>query len=241
MTIPAPLSRALREVLPQLQIPSPRLHQAFTHRSHSATHNERLEFLGDAVLNLCISHWLMQRLPRASEGELSRTRANLVCEQSLHPLAVRLGLPDALRVGEGERKTAGHLRPAILADAFEALIGAIYLEGGFEWAQQWVAHCFQDVDLSTSAKAQAKDAKTQLQEWLQARRMGLPEYVLEDIQGKEHQQNFVVRCKVPKLDLTATGQGVSRKAAEQQAAAGVLQAVEQQGRTRAPSGKGRKK
>ncbi|WP_391484045.1 ribonuclease III [Allofranklinella schreckenbergeri] len=235
------LLSSLREVLPQLNVASARLKQACTHRSYSSTHNERLEFLGDAVLNLCISHWLMERLPRASEGELSRTRANLVCEQSLHGIALRLGLQDALLMGEGERKTEGHLRPSTLADAFEALIGAIYLEGGLVWAQQWVAHCFRDVDLSSTAQVKAKDAKTQLQEWLQARRMALPEYELQEVQGQDHQQIFVVLCRVSSVKLSATGKGVSRKAAEQQAAAGVLKALELEGRSHRMKGKGKKK
>lgn len=215
------------------------LRQALTHRSHSATHNERLEFLGDAVLNLCISSWLMERLPHASEGELSRARANLVCEQSLHLIAVRLDLPQALQVGEGERKAGGHLRPSILADAFEALIGAIYLEGGISAAQAWVEHCFRDVDLSASAKAQAKDAKTQLQEWLQARHLALPEYVLNEIRGKDHEQIFVVTCSVEALKLSKVGEGASRKAAQQSAATLVLEALSKQSQW--SMGKGRKK
>jgi len=146
------------------------LRQALTHRSFSATHNERLEFLGDAVLNLCISDWLMRRLPTATEGELSRTRANLVCEESLHQIALQLQLPKLLLLGEGERKTGGGQRASILADAVEALIGVVYAEQGYATAHDLVMRLFDKVDLSATAKAKAKDPKTSLQEWLQAKK-----------------------------------------------------------------------
>lgn len=198
------------------------LRQALTHRSFSATHNERLEFLGDAVLNLCISDWLMQRLPKATEGELSRTRANLVCEESLHRIALQLQLPKLLLLGEGERKTGGGQRASILADAVEALIGVVYAEQGYAAAQQLVMRLFEKVDLSATAKAKAKDPKTSLQEWLQAKRMALPVYALETVRGAEHEQTFVVSCSVPALNLQAQGEGSSRKMAEREAAAALL-------------------
>lgn len=198
------------------------LRQALTHRSFSATHNERLEFLGDAVLNLCISDWLMQRLPDATEGELSRTRANLVCEDSLHQIALQLGLPKLLLLGDGERKTGGGQRASILADAVEALLGIVYSVQGYAAAQALVLSLFEKVDLSATAKAKAKDPKTSLQEWLQAKRMALPIYQLEEVRGAEHQQIFVVSCSIPVLDLLAHGEGTSRKTAEREAAGAVL-------------------
>ncbi|WP_420813549.1 ribonuclease III [Lampropedia aestuarii] len=209
----------------QLGFPAQRasqLRHALTHRSFSATHNERLEFLGDAVLNLCISDWLMQRLPAATEGELSRTRANLVCEESLHKIGLQLGLPKLLLLGEGERKTGGSQRVSILADAVEALIGVVYAEQGYAAAQTLVKRLFENVDLSATAKAKAKDPKTSLQEWLQAKRMALPVYTLDEVRGAEHQQTFVISCSVPAMDLLAHGQGSSRKAAEREAAAALL-------------------
>lgn len=208
-----------------IAVPPAMLRRALTHRSFSADHNERLEFLGDAVLNLCVSSWLMQRLPDASEGELSRTRANLVNETALHALALKLGLPELLLLGEGERKTGGQQRASILADALEAIIGAVYLDGGFTAAQAVVELLLAGVDLSSTARAKAKDAKTSLQEWLQARRLSLPRYQLQEVHGAEHRQVFVVVCEVPELGKKAAGEGASRKAAEQQAAAQVLQSL----------------
>ncbi|THU04174.1 ribonuclease III [Lampropedia puyangensis] len=207
-----------------------KLRQALTHRSFSATHNERLEFLGDSVLNLCISGWLMQRLPDASEGELSRTRANLVCEASLHRIALELALPSLLLLGEGERKTGGAQRASILADAVEALIGVVYLEQGFEAVQRLVLRLFGTVDLSATAKAKAKDPKTSLQEWLQGKKMALPLYHLDEVRGVEHQQEFIVSCSIPALQLQAQGIGTSRKTAERMAAAAVLDLLMKKGK-----------
>ncbi|RMX15340.1 ribonuclease III [Vandammella animalimorsus] len=209
------------------------LQQALTHRSFSADHNERLEFLGDAVLNLCVSRWLMQRLPQASEGELSRTRANLVREQSLHRIALDLGLPELLRLGEGEKKSGGQQRPSMLADALEAVLGAVFLHMGFAAVEQLVQRLFAQVDLSTSAQTHAKDPKTRLQELLQGRYLALPHYELQQVRGADHQQLFVVQCTLQTPPLQAQGQGPSRKAAEQQAAEQLLEQLQQHGQWQA--------
>jgi ribonuclease-3 len=198
------------------------LEQALTHRSFSATHYERLEFLGDSVLNLAVSILLYERLDRQTEGDLSRIRANLVKQDTLHALALSLHLPEHLRLGEGEVKSGGRQRPSILADALEAVIGAVYLDGGFDPAQQLVRRLFADVDLSPGQSAQGKDAKTALQEWLQGRKMKLPVYSVVGTQGEAHQQIFDVICEVTEWSSRAQGQGPSRRAAEQAAAAAML-------------------
>ncbi len=198
------------------------LEQALTHRSFSATHYERLEFLGDSVLNLAVSSLLYERLDRQTEGDLSRIRANLVKQDTLHALALSLHLPEHLRLGEGEVKSGGRQRPSILADALEAVIGAVYLDGGFDPAQQLVRRLFADVDLSPGQSAQGKDAKTALQEWLQGRKMKLPVYSVVGTQGEAHQQIFDVICEVTEWSSRAQGQGPSRRAAEQAAAAAML-------------------
>lgn len=152
------------------------LQRAITHRSFSADHNERLEFLGDSVLSLAVSSLLYQRLRDLPEGDLSRVRANLVRQETLHELALRLKLPDVLRLGEGEAKSGGKLRPSILADALEALIGAAYLDAGYLQAEALVHRLFQGVEINPQMEAAAKDPKTALQEWLQGRKMKLPQY-----------------------------------------------------------------
>lgn len=189
------------------------------HRSFTASHNERLEFLGDSVLNLAISEWLYQQLPKAAEGDLSRMRANLVREESLHSIALRLAVPDFLQLGEGESRSGGRQRPSILADAVEAIIGAVYLDGGFVAAQALVHRLFEGVDLSSvTSVAASKDGKTALQELLQAQKIALPVYTVEKIEGAEHAQTFVVSCSVPKLNAQTLGNGSSRRMAEQAAA-----------------------
>ena len=199
------------------------LAQALTHRSHSAHHNERLEFLGDSVLNLAVSHQLFDRLAQAAEGDLSRTRANLVKQETLHALAVKLGLPDALRMGEGEARSGGRQRPSILADALEALIGALYLDAGYAFTLNWVQRLFEHVPLQQATGAMAKDAKTELQEWLQGRKMALPTYQVAKVLGAAHMQTFEVTCEVTALSRCTSGQGTSRKIAEQVAADAMLQ------------------
>lgn len=199
------------------------LQRALTHRSHNAQHNERLEFLGDAVLNLVISQLLYGREAAAAEGALSRMRAHLVREESLHALALQLGLGAQLRLSEGEAKGGGAKRASILADALEAVIGAVHLDGGFEAAQQLVTRLFGPLlEEDANAPRWAKDAKTALQEWLQGRRHPLPTYRIAATRGQAHAQTFEVECMVASLALSAKGQGSSRRAAEQQAAAALL-------------------
>lgn len=194
------------------------LQQALTHRSFSAINNERLEFLGDSVLNFIIAHQLFNLFPHLPEGDLSRLRAKLVREASLAEIATDLNLGDALKLGEGELKSAGWRRPSILADALEAIVGAVYLDGGFDAAQQVVALLYRDKLQTIDPKAIDKDAKSQLQEYLQSKKMDLPEYQVVSIEGEAHAQTFTVQCFIKKLKLTTTGVGTSRRVAEQQAA-----------------------
>lgn len=199
------------------------LQQALTHRSFSADHNERLEFLGDSVLNLAVSGLLFERLPHAPEGDLSRIRANLVKQDSLHRIALKLDLSSALRLGEGELRSGGLNRPSILADALEAVLGAVYLDAGYIVAEALVHRLFADVDMGAQAVAAGKDAKTALQEWLQARKFAVPQYQVTDVGGQAHQQTFWVMCEVAALDVRESGSGSSRRAAEQDAASKVLE------------------
>lgn len=202
------------------------LQQALTHRSFSAHHNERLEFLGDSVLGLAVAHMLYEALGTGAEGDLSRLRAHLVRQDSLHRLALELELPALLRLGEGEMRSGGQRRPSILADALEAIIGAVYLDGGAAAADALVRRLFEKVEISPAMSAAAKDAKTALQEWLQGRKMALPHYEVTNILGAAHRQTFEVTCSVAAKGLTAQGQGVSRRAAEQAAAAAMLQQLQ---------------
>ncbi len=195
---------------------------ALTHRSASADHNERLEFLGDSVLNLAVSSLLYQRLADQPEGDLSRVRANLVKQDSLHRLALALDLPAVLRVGEGEARTGGKTRPSMLADALEAVIGAVYLDAGFDAATRLVHRLFEGMDINPEMQAAAKDAKTALQEWLQGRRMKLPSYKVVDTTGAAHSQSFEVECTVVERSLSVRGRGASRRMAEQSAATAML-------------------
>lgn len=205
------------------------LTQAITHRSFSADHNERLEFLGDSVLGLCVADLLYKRLSALPEGDLSRVRAGLVRQEALHPLAVKLGLPDVIRLGEGELRSGGQKRPSILADALEAVIGAVYLDGGFCAAQALVNRLYATLDINPAMAAMGKDPKTELQEWLQARRMKVPGYKVVATLGAAHKQTFEVDCEIPDLKLIARGQGGSRRAAEQAAATAMLQTLKVKG------------
>ena len=198
------------------------LARALTHRSFSAEHNERLEFLGDSVLSLAISTLLFHKLGTLQEGDLSKVRASLVRQESLHQLALGLGLPGVLRLGEGEAKTGGQKRPSILADALEALIGAVYLDAGFAAAEALVLRLFADVELKPSIAAAAKDPKTELQEVLQGRKMKVPVYRVVATLGAAHKQTFDVECEVAELGLAERGIGASRRAGEQAAAAAML-------------------
>jgi ribonuclease III len=205
------------------------LARALTHRSFSAEHNERLEFLGDSVLNLAVSALLYERLTALPEGDLTKIRATLVKQEPLHQLAIRLGVPEALRLGEGEIRTGGRARPSILADALEALIGAVYLDGGYAAAEALVRRLFDNVEINPTMAASAKDSKTELQEWLQGRKMKLPVYRVAATLGAAHKQTFDVECEVAEFGAVERGIGASRRAAEQAAAAAMLLALKTKG------------
>lgn len=199
------------------------LRQALTHRSASSQHYERLEFLGDNVLNLSVSHLLYQRMPDKQEGELSRIRAGLVCQANLAQIAERLHLEQLLVLGDGEARSGGARRPSILADAVEALIGALYLDAGYEEARSFVVKSVSPMLESGDPSALGKDAKTQLQEWLQGRGHPLPKYEVVATRGAAHEQVFEVVCSVSRPSpLQAKAEGLSRRAAEQLAAAEML-------------------
>jgi ribonuclease-3 len=216
---------ALQERL-QHRFQDPRLlARALTHRSFSAEHNERLEFLGDSVLNLAVAGLLFQRLADQPEGDLSRVRANLVKQETLHALAVGLGLPGLIRLGEGEARSGGHKRPSILADALEAVIGAVYLDAGYGAAEALVRRLFAQLEINPQMSAAAKDPKTELQEVLQARKMRLPVYRVVGTLGAQHKQTFDIECEVGELGLVERGIGASRRAGEQAAAAAMLMAL----------------
>ena len=200
------------------------LAQALTHRSHSAVHNERLEFLGDSILNCVVAAELFDRFAGLPEGDLSRLRAHLVRQEALHQVAQTLGLGDHLRLGEGELKSGGFARPSILADAFEALIGAVFVDGGFSAARETIRRLYQPLLAGLDPEALGKDPKTLLQELLQARKVALPQYSVVATRGAAHRQNFEVECLIPQLSVRTTGSGNSRQSAEQEAA---LRAFEQ--------------
>ena len=210
------------------------LTRALTHRSGSAEHNERLEFLGDAVLNLAVSGLLYERFSGSDEGDLTRVRAHLVREESLHRLALQLGLPEVLRLSDGEQRGGGAQRPSILADALEAIIGAVYLDGGFEPAQAVVQRLLGDLIGAFEADAWSKDAKTELQEWLQARRIAVPAYRITATRGQAHAQTFEVECAVAALGMSEKGEGRSRRAAEQEAARRMLESLKASDRPGGP-------
>jgi len=204
------------------------LTQALTHRSYGARNYERLEFLGDGILNCVVGLMLYQRFPEMPEGRLSRLRANLVNQDTLHEIALQLELGRHVLLGEGEQRSGGAQRPSILADAFEAVLGAAMLDGGFEAAHGIVTRLFRARVDGINPTQQGKDAKTRLQEWLQPRRMGLPEYALIDTTGQAHAQTFHVECRIAALKLNTRGQGASRKAAEQMAAEAALDELDGQ-------------
>jgi len=204
------------------------LELALTHRSFSSQHNERLEFLGDSVLNLAVSRMLYLALSDQPEGDLSRVRANLVKQDTLHRLAVDLGLTGMIRLGEGEMRSGGQQRPSILADALEAVIGAVFLDAGYQAAESLVLRLFDKVAISPTMTAAAKDPKTELQEWLQGRRMQLPIYRVVGTTGAAHQQIFDVECEIVELKQTQRGIGNSRRSGEQSAATAMLQWLQEQ-------------
>lgn len=192
--------------------------QALTHRSFSADHYERLEFLGDSILNMVIATQLYARFAQLREGELSRLRAQLVRQDTLHGIATTLGLGGVLRLGEGELRSGGDRRPSILADATEALIGAVFLDGGFDAAETLVVHLYKPLLEGLDPQRSLKDPKTMLQEILQARRLPLPSYELVETRGEAHQQEFEIACVIPALNIHTRGSGGSRRVAEQAAA-----------------------
>ena len=202
------------------------LQQALTHRSHSSLHNERLEFLGDSILNCVVASILYERYLQIDEGDLSRLRANLVKQQSLYEIAQKLELSQFLRLGEGELKSGGFRRPSILADTLEALLGAIFLDAGFEAARGVIRAFYIPLLDTVDPRTLGKDAKTLLQEFLQSRKISLPTYNVIATHGAAHSQEFEIECLVPKLGIQVFGRGGSRRAGEQAAARLALEAAE---------------
>jgi ribonuclease-3 len=199
---------------------------ALTHRSASGQNNERLEFLGDAVLNLVIARHLYFAFPQGSEGDLSRLRARVVSSEPLADVAAQIGLGEALQLGSGELKTGGFRRQSILADALEAVCGALFLDGGLEAAQRVIEKLFAPRIAALPAPASLKDAKTRLQEYLQSRSLSLPRYAVERTEGEAHEQTFYVVCEIPELGLRSEGSGSSRRRAEQETAERILRQIE---------------
>lgn len=221
MTIPL-LAKRLKHQFDDASL----LSQALTHRSYSGKNNERLEFLGDGALNFIIANQLYKRFPALDEGDLSRLRAQLVKEATICEIALSLGLGEALKLGEGELKSAGWRRPSILADALEAIIGATYLDGGFSAAEALVLDLYTEKLNTIDPKVIDKDPKSLLQEFLQSKKIAVPEYAVVQTSGEAHAQQFIVECFVQKLDIRTVGQGTSRRIAEQQAAQLAITALE---------------
>jgi ribonuclease III len=213
------------------------LQQALTHRSHSSLHNERLEFLGDSILNCVVASLLFERYSKIDEGDLSRLRANLVKQQSLYEIAQRLELSQFLRLGEGELKSGGFRRPSILADTLEALFGAIFLDAGFDAACKVIRALYIPILDTVDPKTLGKDAKTLLQEFLQGKKLALPQYNVVATHGAAHNQEFEIECLVPKLDIQVFGTGGSRRAGEQAAAKRALEAAQNALVKTSPSGR----
>lgn len=201
------------------------LKQALTHRSAAKVHNERLEFLGDAVLGLVIAQRVYEKFPDLPEGKLTRMRSNLVKGETLAKVARELKLGELIKLGPGELKSGGHRRDSILADAVEAIIGAVYLDSGIDSATTTIDTLFAERILKLDPSVQIKDSKTQLQEYLQSRQIDLPDYQVVEISGKDHAQTFTVKCDVPALKIKHVGVGRSRRIAEQEAAKMVLENI----------------
>lgn len=218
------LCRQLGHVFNQPQL----LQRALTHRSHSVAHNERLEYLGDSVLNCVIAKHLYDSHPDLAEGDLSRLRSNLVNQQTLCILAQQLHLGELLLLGEGERKSAGFRRPSMLADTMEAIFGAVFLDAGFDGAQSVVLKLYVPFIAQADAQSLGKDYKTLLQEYLQSKRLALPKYTVLATRGEAHAQLFQVECEIGQLKLSTRGEGVSRRSAEQVAAEAAYRQIEAQ-------------
>jgi len=201
------------------------LQEALTHRSHSAQHNERLEFLGDSVLNCAIAGLFFKRFPQLPEGRLSRFRASMVNQRALSELALSLGMDQLIWLGEGEHKSGGEKRPSILADALEAVFGAIYIDSDFSRAEQVIRELYKPMLETIDHETQAKDPKTLLQEFLQSQRLELPEYTVVKTVGKAHQQKFKVECVISEFNIRTQGEGTSRRRAEQAAAQSAYELV----------------
>jgi len=216
----------LSKRLPYKFVDQSLLSQALTHRSYSAQNNERLEYLGDGALNFIIANQLYKRFTTLDEGDLSRLRAQLVKEATISEIAFSLDLGGALKLGEGELKSAGWRRPSILADALEALIGAVYLDGGFLAAEALVLHLYAEKLSTIDPKLIDKDPKSLLQELLQGKKIAVPEYAVVHTGGEAHAQVFIVECFIQKMDIRTIGEGTSRRIAEQHAAQLALQALE---------------
>lgn len=217
------------------------LERALTHRSHSARHNERLEFLGDSVLNFVVAALLFKRFAKIDEGDLSRLRANLVKQSALADIAQKLALSQYLRLGEGELKSGGFRRPSILADTLEAIFGAVFLDSGFDEAQRVISRLYTPILQSVDPKTLGKDPKTLLQELLQGRKLDLPTYTVIATHGAAHNQMFDVECSIPKLDIKVSAAGSSRRAAEQLAATQAITAVQALGPGKGASGRGKER
>ncbi len=203
------------------------LKQALTHRSATGINNERLEYLGDAVLDFVISETVYLQRPDATEGVLSRLRSSLVKDTTLADLSTELGVGDHLILGPGEKKSGGHRRASILADALEAIFGAVYLDSGLDEAQRIIHNAFAERLVEIPDSAEQRDPKTRLQELVQSRRVALPDYQVERVDGKAHMQTFSVRCTIEELDASTTGHGTTRRDAEQESAAHMLTLLEQ--------------
>ena len=220
-----PLERLEKRLQYRFQQPN-LLRQAMTHRSSGHLNNERLEFLGDSILGFVVSDLLYHHYPEVTEGDLSRLRARLVRGESLAEIARELDFGDALLLGQGEMKSGGHRRDSILADSVEAVIGAIYLDGGFKSCEQWLQQLMTPRMEALPPVAQLKDPKTRLQEWLQARKQPVPHYEVERIEGEGHLQSFTVSCSINEPKMVVQGQGRSRRKAEQEAAMRAIEKLE---------------
>ena len=204
------------------------LKNALTHRSANSKNNERLEFLGDSILNFVIAGELYKLYPSATEGDLSRLRANLVDKAGLYEISKILNFGDYLILGSGELKSGGHRRDSILADTVEAIFGAVYLDSNFERCQKLIIFLYSDLIKNIPDANELKDPKTKLQELLQSRKLGLPKYTVIEVKGQAHNQQFKVSCEITELNLSTHGQATNRRKAEQKSAEEIIALVQEQ-------------